>query len=200
MKGGPTRTLRAARITERWLRRRAPADGRPRAVPDLDHLLPRQSTPVPDKAGEAWPRPHARGEKVKSRSGYSRPHSQRLADLQQETAELERKLADARLSLEHERLAQASAGQRWLPGKLADRRHCGFEGAGREHDAGRTAVLHAAPYAAQLNGRAHANGTVHAADGRMAELLSQGRRTARYFRFNRSRVAVAATAIAAVLA
>jgi hypothetical protein len=120
--------------------------------------------------------------------------------LQQETAELERKLADARLSLEHERLAQASAGQRWLPGKLADKRHCAFEEAGHEHDPGRTAVLHAAPYAAQLNGRAHANGTVHGADGRMAELLSQGRRTARYFRFTRTRLAVAATAVAAVLA
>jgi len=60
---------------------------------------------------------------VTSRSGYSRPRSQRLADLQQETAELERQLADARLSLEQERLAQAAGGQPWLPSKLADRRH-----------------------------------------------------------------------------
>src|SRR5262249_58965721 len=112
------------------------------------HVPGRQARHAPDKAGEAWPRPHARGENVKSRSGYSRPHGQRLADLQQETAELERKLADARLSLEHERLAQASAGQQWLPGMLADRRHCAFEEVGREHDAGRTAVLHAAPYSA----------------------------------------------------
>ena len=67
---------------------------------------------------------------MKSHSGYSRPHSQRLADLQEETAELERKLADARLSLEHELLAQASPGKQWLPGKPADRRHCAFEDAG----------------------------------------------------------------------
>jgi len=137
---------------------------------------------------------------VKSRSGYSRPHGQRLADLQQETAELERKLADARLSLEHERLAQASAGQQWLPGMLADRRHCAFEEVGREHDTGRTAVLHAAPYAAHRNGRAHPNGTMHAAGGRTEELLSQGRRSARYFRFTRTRLAVAGAAIAALLA
>jgi hypothetical protein len=171
-----------------------------RATPALDHLPRRQATPVPDKAGEAWPRPHARGEKVKSHFGYSRPHSQRLADLEEETAELERKLADARLSLEHELLAQASAGQQWLPGKLADQRHCAFEDAGREHDSGRTAVLHAAPYAAPRNGRAHANGTTHPAHDRTKELLSQGRRSARYFRFTRTRMAVAGTAIAAVLA
>jgi hypothetical protein len=137
---------------------------------------------------------------VKSRSGYSRPHSQRLADLQQEAAELERRLADARLSLEHERLAQAAAGQPWPPGKLADTRHCAFDDAGREHDPSRTAVLHAAPYAAQRNGRTHVNGTGHVADGRMEQLLSQGRRGARYFHLTRTRLAVAGTAIAAVLA
>ena len=137
---------------------------------------------------------------MKSHFGYGRPHSQRLADLQHETAELERKLADARLSLEHELLAQASSGQQWLPGKLADRRHCAFEDAGREHDPGRTAVLHAAPFAAPRNGRAHANGTLHPADERTEGLLSQGRRSARYFRFTRTRMTVAAAATAVVLA
>jgi len=136
---------------------------------------------------------------VKARFGYSRPHSQRLADLQEAAAELERKLADARLSLEHERLAQAAAGQQWLPGKLADRRHCAFDDVGREHDTGRTAVLHAAPYGAQGNGRAHANGTMHPAAGRTEALLSQGRGGARYFRFTRTRLVVAGAAIAAVL-
>jgi hypothetical protein len=137
---------------------------------------------------------------VKSRSGYSRPHSQRLADLQQEAAELERRLADARLSLEHELLAEASPGRQWLPGKLADQRHCAFEDVGREHDGGRTAVLHAAPYAAPRNGRMHGNGTMHAAGDRTEELLSQGRRSASYFRFTRTRMAVAGMAIAAILA
>jgi hypothetical protein len=137
---------------------------------------------------------------VKSHFGYSRPHSQRLADLEHETAELERRLAETRLSLEHELLAQASPGQQWLPGKLADRRHCAFEDVGREHDPSRTAVLHAAPYAAPRNGRAHANGTMHPADGRTEGLLSQGRHSAHYFRFTRTRVAVAGTAIAAILA
>jgi hypothetical protein len=137
---------------------------------------------------------------VKSHFEYSRPHSQRLADLQEETAELERKLAGARLSIEHELLAQASPGKQWLPGKLADRRHCAFEDVGREHDAGRTAVLHAAPFAAPRNGREQANGTMHPAGDRTGELLSQGRRSARYFRFTRTRMVVAGTAIAAVLA
>ena len=137
---------------------------------------------------------------MKARSGYSRPPSQRLADLQQETAELERRLADARLSLEHEQLAQASPGKQWLPGKLADRRHCAFEDPGREHDTGRTAVLHAAPYAAARNGRPHANGTSYPADDRTEELLSQGRRSARYFRFTRARMAVAGAVIAVILA
>jgi hypothetical protein len=136
---------------------------------------------------------------VKSHFGYSRPHSQRLADLQQETAELERRLADARLSLEHERLAQAAAGRPWPPGKNGDRRHCAFEDAGREHDPGRTAVLHAAPYTAYGNGRAHANGTPLPADERTEGLLSRGRRSARYFRFTRTRLAVLGTAAAAVL-
>ena len=136
---------------------------------------------------------------MKSHFGYSQPHSQRLADLQQETAELERKLADARL-LEDELLAQTSPGKQWLPGKLADRRHCAFEDVGREHDSSRTAVLHAAPYGAPRNGRAHANGTTHPADDRTEGLLSRGRRSARYFRFTRTRIAVAGTAIAAVFA
>ena len=61
-------------------------------------------------------------------------------------------------------------------------------------------MLHAAPYAAPRNGRAHANGTMHPADDRTEELLSQGRRSARYFRFTRTRMAVAGTAVAAVLA
>jgi hypothetical protein len=137
---------------------------------------------------------------VKTHFGYGRPHSQRLADLEQETAELERRLADARLSLEHELLAQASPGKQWLPGKPADPRHCAFEDAGREHDPSRTAVLHAAPYSAPRNGRAHANGTMHPAADRTEELLSQGRRSARCFRFTRTRMAMAGTAIAAVLA
>jgi hypothetical protein len=137
---------------------------------------------------------------VKSHFEYSRRPSQRLADLEQETAELERRLADARLSLEHELVAQASPGKQWLPGKLADRRHCAFGEAGREHDSGRTAVLHAAPYTAPRNGRAHANGTTHPPHDRTEALLSQGRRSARYFRFTRTRMAVAGTAIAAVLA
>jgi hypothetical protein len=137
---------------------------------------------------------------VRSHFRYSRPRSQRLADLQQETAELERRLAEARLSLEHERLAQAAAGRTWLPGKTADRRHCAFEDPGREHDPGRTAVLHAAPYTAYGNGRAHANGTRHPADERTEGLLSRGRRSARYFRFTRTRLAVLGTAVAAVLA
>jgi hypothetical protein len=136
---------------------------------------------------------------VKSRSGYSRPHSQRLADLQQEAAELERRLADTQLSLEHELLAEASPGRQWVPGKLADRRHCAFEDAGREHDPGRTAVLHAASYGAPRNGRAHTNGTAHLAGDRTEGLLSQGRRSARYFRFTRTRMAVAAVATAAIL-
>jgi hypothetical protein len=135
---------------------------------------------------------------VKSRSGYTRPHSQRLADLEQETADLERRLADARL--EQELLAQASPGMQWLPGNVADRRHRAFEDVGRDHDGGRTAVLHATPYAAPRNGRPHANGTMHPAGDRTEGLLSQGRRSARYFRFTRTRMVVAGTAIAAILA
>jgi hypothetical protein len=41
---------------------------------------------------------------------------------------------------------------------------------------------------------------MHPADGRTEGLLSQGRRSARYFRFTRTRMAVAGTAIAAILA
>ena len=137
---------------------------------------------------------------MKSRFGYRHPDGQRLADLQQEAAELERRLADARLSLEHERLAQASAGRPWPSGKPADTRHCAFEDAGREYEPGRTAVLHAAPYASYGNGRSHANGQPHPADGRTEKLLSQGRRSARYFRFTRTRLVVLTTAVAAVLA
>ena len=50
--------------------------------------------------------PHARGEKVRTHFEHdSRPQNQRVADLKNQTAELERKLADARMSLDRE-LAQ----------------------------------------------------------------------------------------------
>jgi hypothetical protein len=61
-------------------------------------------------------------------------------------------------------------------------------------------VLHAAPYTAYGNGRGHANGTPHPADERTEGLLSRGRRSARCFRFTRTRLAVLGTAIAAVVA
>ncbi|HYA52518.1 MAG TPA: hypothetical protein VEG33_15275 [Streptosporangiaceae bacterium] len=131
---------------------------------------------------------------MRSHFRYSRPRSQRLADLQQETAELERRLADARLTLEHERLAQAAASGPWPPAMAADQHHGAFE------DPGRTAVLHAAPYTAYSNSRGHANGTPRRPDERTEGLLSRGRRSARHFRFTRTRLAVLGTAVAAVLA
>jgi hypothetical protein len=137
---------------------------------------------------------------VRSHFGHSRPRSQRLADLQQETAELERRLADARLSLEHERLAQAAAGGPWPPAMAADQHYGAFGDPGREHDPGRTAVLHAAPYTPYSNGRGHANGTPRRPDERTEGLLSRGRRSARHFRFTRTRLAVLGTAAAAALA
>ena len=137
---------------------------------------------------------------MRSHFGHSRPGSQRLADLQQETAELERRLADARLSLEHERLAQAAARGPWRPAMAADQHHGAFEDPRREHDPGRTAVLHAAPYTAYSNGRGHANGTPRRPDDRTEGLLSRGRRSARHFRFTRTRLAVLGTAAAAALA
>src|SRR5215813_12046681 len=68
------------------------------------------SAPVITRAGHAGPGPQARDKKVRSQSGFTHPGSRRVADLQDQTAQLERQLSDARMSLERE-LAQLAEGR-----------------------------------------------------------------------------------------
>ncbi|HYB87829.1 MAG TPA: hypothetical protein VEC76_13300 [Streptosporangiaceae bacterium] len=56
---------------------------------------------------------------MRSDSAYTHPDSQRLADLKHQTEELERKLSDARMSLERE-LAQAAWSAQQAPGRAED--------------------------------------------------------------------------------
>ena len=65
----------------------------------------------------------------------SRPDSQQLADLKNQTEELERKLSDARLSLERE-LAQSSSGRAAGAGPVAPDRALGAGRDDRRPDGG----------------------------------------------------------------
>ncbi len=81
---------------------------------------------------------------MRSNSAYTHPDSQRLADLQQQTAELERKLSDARLSLERE-LAQAAWSGRQAAGRAGDADAWSVPDLGGDHDPDGRAALYVAP-------------------------------------------------------
>lgn len=122
--------------------------------------------------------------------------SRRLADLKNKTAELERRLADARLSLERE-LAQPAGS--WAAAAGHSQEACGYPLADldREHDA--DADLYSAAEPFYDYDHATSFGQPHPPDGRTEVLISHGRRSAYNPRLSRGRKIAAATAIVAVL-
>jgi hypothetical protein len=80
---------------------------------------------------------------VRSDSAYTHPDSERLADLQHQTVELERKLSDARLSLERE-LAQATWSGRQAAGRAGDADSWSVPDLGGDHDPGGRSALYVA--------------------------------------------------------
>jgi hypothetical protein len=122
---------------------------------------------------------------MRTHSEYNiRPEGQRLADLKNETAELERKLIDARVSLERE-LAQADYSQESTLGQM--------------HDADRMSDLYSAPQPARDYGSSTSGHQVHSPEGRTEILVNHGRGSAYYPGISRGRKIAAGTAIVAVL-
>jgi hypothetical protein len=122
-----------------------------------------------------------------------RPKSRRLADLKNKTAELERKLSDARVSLERE-LAQAARGRKSAAGLFQETRRCVLEDMGRRHDADSTSARYT-PRSAWGNGGANSGGHAYSPEGRTEVLVNHGRRSAHHPRLSRGRKAAIGTAV-----
>jgi hypothetical protein len=124
--------------------------------------------------------------------------SRRLADLKNRTAELERKLIDARVSLERE-LAQFASSREAAPGRVHETRHSPAKDASSEYDADSASARYAAPAPSHDDGSTEFGGQAHTPDGRTEVLVNHGRRSAYSPGLSRRRKAVAATAVVAVL-
>ena len=106
-----------------------------------------------------------------------RPESRRVADLKHKAAELERKLIDARVSLQRE-LAQSADLPVAAPGQVRDMRRGTPADLPHEHHAGSMSELYGEPEFADDYGDMTSGGPLHSPDGRTEVLISQGRRTA----------------------
>jgi hypothetical protein len=132
----------------------------------------------------------------------SRVTSQRLADLKSKTADLERKLSDARVSLERE-LARSASGREAAPDQMRETCSCTLGDGGFDHDAGGIPDFYAAPEAAYGdgiadNGIADPGGAEHAFEERTEVLVNHGRPTAYKAGLSRGRkVAIGAAGVAA---
>ena len=125
---------------------------------------------------------------MRSDSAYTHPDSQRLADLKHQTEELERKLSDARMSLERE-LAQAAWSAQEAPGRAEDADRWDVPAMDGEDERDELADLYVAPEpalrygGAAPPGRARANGNgvngyggrAHRPADRTEGLLNRGR-------------------------
>jgi hypothetical protein len=130
---------------------------------------------------------------VRSDSAYTHPDGQRLADLKLQTEELERKLSDARMSLERE-LAQAAWSAQQAPGRAEDADSWALPDRNGEDDRDGLADMYLAPEPAPRyggaapGGRAHIDGNgvpsngvygnggrAHRPAGRTEGLLNRGR-------------------------
>lgn len=130
-----------------------------------------------------------------------RQRSQRLADLENKTAELERELSDTRVSLERE-LAQPAGGPEAMPSHLQEARRCALQDALQDvdldRDAERLSDLYAAAEAADGHDRARSDDQAQSPEER-TEVLSHGRRTANGRGLSLGRKAALGTAVVAVL-
>ena len=136
---------------------------------------------------------------MRAHFGFSRPDSQRLADLRSQTAELERRLSDARLSLERELAQSAWAGQ---PAQGQESRRCVLEEAGRDHRGGRVSALHAVPSPSPAYDGEDFGDDAYQADDRTDVIVSHGRRSARSRTVTLTRghmIAIAAGAAAVIV-
>ncbi len=125
-----------------------------------------------------------------------RPNSRRLADLKNRAAELERKLSDARVSLERE-LAHSARGRKAAPSQFQGTYSSVLEDVGREYDADSMSAGYAAPNSAQGHGRANSGRQAYSPEGRTEVLVNHGRRSAYYPRLSPGRKVAIGTAVIA---
>jgi hypothetical protein len=129
----------------------------------------------------------------------SRPDSQQLADLKNQTEELERKLSDARLLLERELAESSSWGRPPAPGRSGQTGLWALEEMTAEPDGSGRWDPYAEPEPALDHGIADEAGWAAPREDRTEVLLSRGRRSARYRRIPRGYKVGIAAAIGVVL-
>jgi hypothetical protein len=130
----------------------------------------------------------------------TRLKSQRLADLQNETAELERKLSHVRVSLERE-MAQSAERRETAPGPIQETYRYPPGNAGPEHEAGSPPGFHATPDPAGGYGSSTSGDPTQSAESRTEVLVNHGRRSAYYARLPLGRkIAIGAGVVAAAVA
>lgn len=127
-----------------------------------------------------------------------RQKSQRLADLKNKTTELERRLSDARASLEHE-LAQFHSGRRSANGQTRETDSWSVYEMGHELDADRLSALYATPSTATGFGHPESDDHAYSSDELTEVLVHHGRRTAYYSGLTRRRMIAIGAVAAAVL-
>jgi hypothetical protein len=124
--------------------------------------------------------------------------SQRLADLEHKTAELERELSDARLSLERERTLLAYDLEASLGG-TGEAFRSGLDDQAREHDAYGRPPFHETLDDPGGQESAGPGGPAHLSGERTEVFVNHGRGSAYYPRLSRRRKAAIGVAIVAVL-
>ena len=136
---------------------------------------------------------------MKTHAAYDvRPKSERVADLKNKTAELERELLDARMSLERE-LAQAACGRAPAHGQAQRTRRCAREDAGRDHAAEMMSAFGPPPEPSFGYGGVDPGDEIYAADDRTEVLVNHGRRNAYHPGRSRGRMMAGGAAFAAVI-
>jgi hypothetical protein len=128
----------------------------------------------------------------------ARLKNQRLADLKSKTAELERRLIDARASLEHE-LTLFDYGIEATDGRHRRAGDWNVYEMGHELDADRLSALYATPSQEAGHGGPDPGEQEYSGDRRTEILLNHGRRSAYYSRLSRRPKIVAGSAAVAAL-
>ena len=130
----------------------------------------------------------------------TRAKSQRLVDLKNKAAELERQLSDARVSLERELAQFAYSREEAAPRETQETYRYAMDDPGDEQDADSEPAFHTAPGYSHDHSDAMPGGEQHSPEGRTEVLVNHGRSSAYYPRLSsRFKVAILAIVVAALV-
>jgi hypothetical protein len=130
---------------------------------------------------------------------FSRPKSQRLADLENKTAELERKLSEARASLERE-LTESAHSRDAAPGHVRETLDRSLDDVGSDHGEDEASGFYMAPLLSDGYGSASSGTQDRSADWRTEVLVNHGRHSAYHPGLSRGRKVAIGTAAVIALA